>query len=104
MTYANLFEFDFDITHYACLILLIQLRATKIDIVWFLQSLILRKSGQFAEIYSRRNKIFVGMLIILVFSKPGIQNMWEREISVCKVVVPIQVVLVKNVYFLYPKF
>ena len=33
MTYANLFEFDFDITHYACLILLIQLRATKIDIV-----------------------------------------------------------------------
>ena len=72
--------------------MLIQLRAI---LFYLCKSLILRKSGQFAEIYSRRNKIFVGMLIILVFSKPGIQNMWEREISVCKVVVPIQVGLVK---------
>ena len=32
---------------------------------------------------------FVGILIILVFSKLGIQYMWQGEISVCKVLVPI---------------
>ena len=37
--------FWFDMTHYVCLILLIQLWATKIDVVLFLSSLILRKSG-----------------------------------------------------------
>ena len=30
--------------------------------------------------------------------------MWQGEISVCKVLVPIKVVLVKNDYFLYSKF
>ena len=45
MKYANLFDIWFDITYSACLILLIQLCATKIDIDLFLSSLILRKSG-----------------------------------------------------------
>ena len=30
--------------------------------------------------------------------------MWEGEINVCKVLVPIKVVLVENDYLLYPKF
>ena len=30
--------------------------------------------------------------------------MWQGEISICKLIVPIKVVLVKNDYFLYPKF
>ena len=45
MRYANLCDFLFDIMYYACLILLIQRWATKIDIALFLSSLILRKSG-----------------------------------------------------------
>ena len=30
--------------------------------------------------------------------------MWQGEISIFKLLVPIKVVLVKNDYFLYPKF
>ena len=67
MRYANLFDFRFDITHYACLSLLIQLWATKIDIVLFLSSLILRKVDNLHKFRSRRSKIFVGVLIILLF-------------------------------------
>ena len=65
---------------YACLILLIQLRATKIDIVLFLSSLMLRKRG---------------ILTFLVFSKSDIEYLWQGEIKV---------VSVKNDYFLHPKF
>ena len=50
------------------------------------------------------SNVFVGILIILVFSKSGIQCMWQVEISVCKVLVPIKVVLVKNDYILYQNF
>ena len=50
MRYASLFDFWYDITHYACLILLIQLWATKIDIVLFLSGFTLRKSGWVTEI------------------------------------------------------
>ena len=32
---------------------------------------------------SRRNEIFLDILIILVFSKSGIQYMWQGEISAC---------------------
>ena len=53
---------------------------------------------------SRRNKIFVGILIFPVFSELGIQYLWQGEISVCKVLVPIKIVPVKNDYFLHPKF
>ena len=53
---------------------------------------------------SRCNKIFVGILIFLVFSKSGIQCLWQGEISACKVLVPIKVVPVKNDYFLHQKF
>ena len=53
---------------------------------------------------SLRNKCFVDISIILVFFKSGIQYMWQGEISVCKVLVPVKVVLVKNDYFLFPKF
>ena len=53
---------------------------------------------------SRRNEIFVGILFFLVFSKSDIQYLWQGEISVCKVIVPIKVVPVKNDYFLHPKF
>ena len=52
----------------------------------------------------RRNKIYEGLLIFLVFSKSDIQYMWQGEISICKVLVPIQVEPVKNDYFLHPKF
>ena len=53
---------------------------------------------------SRRNKYFVGILIFLFFSESGIQYLWEGEINVCKILVPIKVVPVKNDYFLHPKF
>ena len=47
---------------------------------------------------------FAGISIILVFSKSVVQYMWQGEISVCKVLVPIKAVPVKNDYFLCPKF
>ena len=56
------------------------------------------------KFWSWRSKIFVGILIFLVFSKSGIQCLWQGEISVCKVLVPIKVVPVKNDYFLHQKF
>ena len=52
----------------------------------------------------RRNKIFVIIFFFLVFSKSDIQYLWQGEISVCKVLVPIKLVPVKNDYFLHPKF
>ena len=42
--------------------------------------------------------------IFLVFSDPGIQYLWQGEISACKVLVSIKVVPVKNDYFLHAKF
>ena len=56
------------------------------------------------KFWSWRSKIFVGILIFLVFSKSGIQCLWQGEISACKVLVPIKVVPVKNDYFLHQKF
>ena len=58
----------------------------------------------FQKFRSSRIKNFVGILIFLVFSESGIQYLWQGEISVCKVLVPIKVVIVKNGYFLHPKF
>ena len=49
-----------------------------------------------------RSKMFVGILIFLVFSESDIQYLCE--ISVCKVLVTIKVVPVKNDYFLHSKF
>ena len=49
-------------------------------------------------------KIFVGILIFLVFSKLVIRYLQQGEISVHKVLVPVKVVLVKNYYLLHPKF
>ena len=89
---------------YACSILLIQLWATKIDIVLFLSDLMLRKVDDLQKFCRGLNKIFVGILIFLVFSKSGIQYLWQGKISVCKVLVPIKVVLLKNDCFLHPKF
>ena len=67
--------------------------------VWYRE-----KVDNLQKFRSRRNKIFVGILFFLVFSKSGIQYLWQGEISVCKVLVPIKVVQVKNDYFLHPKF
>ena len=54
---------------------------------------------------SRSNIVFVGILIFLVFfSKSAIQVFWQGEVSVCKVLVPIKIVPVKNNYFLHPEF
>ena len=53
---------------------------------------------------SRSNKVFVGILIFLAFSELGIEYLWQGEISVCEVLVPIKVVSVKNDCFLHPKF
>ena len=58
---------------YACLILLIQLWGTKIDIALFLSSLMLRKVDSLQKFRSRRDKMLVCILIFLVFSKSGIQ-------------------------------
>ena len=82
---------------YACLILLIQLWATKIDIALFLSSLMSRKSSK--NFVAGVAKFFMGILIFLVFSKSGIHYLWQGEISVCKVLVPIKVVPVKTDYF-----
>ena len=53
---------------------------------------------------SRRNKVFAVFLIFLVFFKSGVQYLWQREISACKVLMPIKIVPVKNDHFLNPKF
>ena len=80
--------------------LLIQLWGTKIDVVFFLSSLILRKLDSLQKRFRLRNKIFV----FSFFSKLGIQYLWQGEISVCKVLVLIKVVPGKNDYFLHQKF
>ena len=55
--------------------------------------------------HSWHNKVFMGIVISLVFfSKSGIPYLWQGEISVCKVLVPIKVVSVKNDYCVHPKF
>ena len=66
---------------YACLILLIQLWGTKIDIALFLSSLMLRKVDSLQKLRSRRDKMFVCILIFLVFSKSGIQYLWQGELT-----------------------
>ena len=66
----------------SCLILLIQLWTTKIDIILLLSSMILQKGDNLPKFLSQDNKIFVSILIILVFSKSGVQYMWQRKISV----------------------
>ena len=55
-------------------------------------------------LHSWRGKIFVGILIFLVFSKLGFQYLWQGDITVCKALVPIKVVPVKNDYFFHQKF
>ena len=88
---------------YPCLILL--LLGTKTDIVLFLSNLMLGKVDRLQKFCSLRNKIFVRILIFLVFfSKSGIQYLWQGEISICKVLVLIKVVPGKNDYFLHQKF
>ena len=46
---------------------------------------------------SRRNDNFVAILIFLLFSKSGIQCLWQGKISVFKVLVSIKVVPVKMI-------
>ena len=53
---------------------------------------------------TRRSKVFVGISKFLVFSKSRIQDLWQGEISVSKVLLTIKVVPVKNDYFLHSKF
>ena len=102
--------FNFDLLNvnvrdrYACLILLIQLWGTKIDVL-FLSSLILRKVDSLQKCrIACVKKLFVRILIFLVFSKSSIQYLWEGEISICKVLVLIKVVPAKSDYFLHQKF
>ena len=57
---------------YACLILLIQLWGTKIDIVLFLSRLMLRKVDSLQKFRCLHNKIFVYQYVKF-FSKSGIQ-------------------------------
>ena len=85
---------------YACLILQIQLWATKIN-VFFYQMWPAEKVDNFQKFCSRHNKIFSDILIFLVFSKSGIQYLWQGEISACKVLVPIKVVPVKNNHYIH---
>ena len=83
---------------YACLILQIQLWTTKIN-VFFYQIWPPEKVDNFQKFCSRHNKIFPDILIFLVFSKSGIQYLWQGEISACKVLVAIKVVPVKNDHY-----
>ena len=61
------------------------------------------KVNNLQKIRCRRNKIFVDILF-LVFSKSGIKYLWQGEASICKVLVPIKIVLVKNNNLLLSKF
>ena len=81
---------------YACLILRIQLWATKIDI-FFYQIWCPEKVDSLQKFCSRRNKLFAGISIFLVLS--DIQYLWQGEISAFKVIVPIKVVPVKNDHY-----
>ena len=104
MRYANLFDFWFDITHCACFILLIQLLVQQMILLYLYQVWFWEKGDNLKKFRSRHKRFFVGILIILFFSKPEIHYMRQGEISVCKVPVPIKIVLVNNDYFLYLKF
>ena len=64
----------------------------------------LRKVDNLQKFRSGRNKIFVCMLIFPVFSKFGIQYLWQGEINNFKLQVPIKVVPGKSYYFLHQKF
>ena len=89
---------------YACLIWLIQLWGTKIYIFLFLSSLMLRKVDNLQKFRSQRDEIFLCILIFLVFAQSDIPYLWQGEISMYKVLVPIKVVSGKNDYFCYQKF
>ena len=55
------------------------------------------------RIISRNFASGVTKFMCQVFSKSRIQYLWQGEISVCKVLVPIKVVPVNNDCFLHPK-
>ena len=96
----NLAPFPWTSNLYACLIFRIQLWATEINI-FFYQIWCPEKVDNLQKFYSWRNKIFASMLIFIVFSKSGIQYLWQGEISASNVLVPINVVPVKNDYYYY---
>ena len=68
-------------------------------IFYFYQIWCPEKVDNLQKFCSRRNKPFAGILILLVFSKSGIQYLRQRKISACKVLVPIKVVPVKNDHY-----
>ena len=75
--------------------------ATKIDI-FFYQIWCPEKVDNLQKFCCWRNKIFAGILIFLVFSNSGIEYLWQREISACKLTVPIKVVPVRNDHYYSP--
>ena len=71
----------------------------------FLLSSILRKKVRnLLKVSSQRTKKFSGYVNFSSFSEAGIQYLWQEEIGVYKVLVPVKILLVKNDYFLRPKF
>ena len=48
--------------------------------------------------------IMRGQAASIFLSKSGMQHLWHGENNVCNVLVSIKVVLIKNDYFLHPKF
>ena len=71
----------------------------------FLLSSILRKKvDNLLKVSSQRTKNFGGYVNFSSFSESGIQYLWQEEIGVFKVLVPVKILLVKNNYFLRPKF
>ena len=67
----------------------------------FLLSSILRKKvDNLLKVSSQRTKNFGGYVNFSSFS----QYLWQEEIGVNKVLAPVKIVLVKNYYFLLPKF
>ena len=85
---------------YAWLILLIQLWA----VFYFFQVSCWEKAGNLQKFRSRCSKIFVGILIFLVFLRSGVQYLWQWKTSVCKMLVKIKVVPVKSDHFPLQKF
>ena len=109
MRYANLFDFWFDkrqryiiFTHAQFCQFNFGLR--KLILFYFYQVWCLEKLVNLQKFCGRHSKVFVGILVFPLFSKPGIQYLWQGEIGVCKILVPIKVVPVKNDNFLHPKF
>ena len=87
---------------YTCLIFLIQCGPRKLILFYFYQIWCSEKVDNLQKFRSRSNKVFVDILIFLVFSsKSGIRH---SVVSVCKVLVSIKVVPVRNNYFGNPKF